>query len=43
MSYTRMTLLEYSMAETELRIDYPEVCAMYGLDEAEPALEAMKL
>jgi len=28
--------------ETGLKIDYPEVCAMYGLGEAMAALEAMK-
>lgn len=28
--------------ETGLKVDYPEVGAMYGLDEAEAALEAMK-
>lgn len=31
-----------SYPETGLKIDYPEVCAMYGLDEAEAVLEAMK-
>ncbi len=31
-----------SYPETGLKVDYPEVCAMYGLDEALAVLEAMK-